>query len=203
MMFLADTEKIYFDDMRAFIKSDLKCDALVTGTIVFGPLGLYAQSDMDFIDAHAYWQHPRFPGRPWDQGNWIVAQKPMTDFVNEATLFRLAAERLAGKPFTVSEYNHPAPLDSQAECVPMLASFAAAQGWNGLWFYTYSHDGDNWGRESLNSFFDIDTNPAKWGFMRAGAAIFRDGWIRPLERETRTIGSPETTGPAGRIPSPA
>jgi hypothetical protein len=32
----------------------------------------------------------------------------------------------------------------------------------------------------LNSYFDIDTNPSKWGFMRAGAAIFREGLVRPL-----------------------
>jgi hypothetical protein len=174
MRFLAETEKAYFDGMRNFIKKDLGCKALVTGTIVFGPLGLYAQSDMDFIDVHAYWQHPRFPGRPWDRGNWIVEQKAMTDYPAEATLFRLAANRLDGKPFTVSEYNHPAPLDSQAESVPMIASFAAAQDWDGVWLYTYSHSSDDWDRKNLNSFFDIDTNPAKWGFMRAGIAIFRD-----------------------------
>ena len=180
MVFLAETEKAYFDEMRRYVKADLGCEALVTGTIVFGPLGLYAQSDMDFIDSHSYWQHPRFPGRPWDQGNWLIEQKPMTDYPAEATLFSIAAERLAGKPFTVSEYNHPAPLDAQAECVPLMASFAAAQDWDGVWFYTYSHSGDAWDRETLSSFFDIDTNPAKWGFMRAGASIFRHGGIPPL-----------------------
>ncbi|MBN2139096.1 MAG: carbohydrate binding domain-containing protein [Sedimentisphaerales bacterium] len=180
MIFLAETEKKYFDLMRNYIKKDLNCKALVTGTIVFGPLGLYAQSDMDFIDAHAYWQHPRFPNRPWDAGDWLIDQKPMTDFPEQATLFRLAAERLAGKPFTVSEYNHPAPLDSQAECVPMIASFAAAQDWDGIWFYTYSHASDDWDRQTMNSYFDIDTNPAKWGFMRAGAAVFRFAGIDPL-----------------------
>jgi len=181
MQFLAETEKAYFDQMRNFIRDDLACKALVTGTIVFGPLGLYAQSDMDFIDTHAYWQHPRFPGRPWDSNNWIVEQKPMTDYPAEATLFQLAAERLLGKPFTVSEYNHPAPLDSQAECVPIIASFAAAQDWDGIWLYTYSHSSDNWERENSNSYFDIDTNPAKWGFMRAGGAIFREAVVTPLE----------------------
>jgi len=181
MIFLAETEKAYFDDMRNFIQKDLGSKALVTGTIVFGPLGLYAQSDMDFIDAHAYWQHPRFPGRPWDAANWLIDQKPMTDYPDEATLFRLAAERLHGKPFTVSEYNHPAPLDSQAECVPMIASFAAAQDWDGVWLYTYSHSSDEWDRQNLSSYFDIDTNPAKWGFMRAGAAIFREAVVSPVE----------------------
>ncbi len=174
MVFLAETEKAYFDGMRDFIKGGLGCKALVTGTIVFGPLGLYAQSDMDFIDAHAYWQHPRFPGRPWDSRNWVVEQRAMTDYPDQATLFRLAAERLLRRPFTVSEYNHPAPLDSQAECVPMIASFAAAQDWDGVWLYTYSHATDGWDREVLSGYFDVDTNPAKWGFMRAGTAVFRD-----------------------------
>jgi hypothetical protein len=180
MCFLAETEKAYFDGMRNFIKNELGCKALVTGTIVFGPLGLYAQSDMDFIDAHAYWQHPRFPGRPWDSNNWLIDQKPMTDYPEQATLFHLAAERLLDKPFTVSEYNHPAPLDSQAECVPMIASFAAAQDWDGVWLYTYSHSSDQWYREILSSYFDVDTNPTKWGFMRAGAAIFREVGVSPL-----------------------
>jgi hypothetical protein len=33
----------------------------------------------------------------------------------------------------------------------------------------------------LNGYFNIDTNPAKWGFMRAGAAIFREAVLTPLE----------------------
>jgi hypothetical protein len=180
LMFLAQTEKAYFDQMYGYIKNDLDCKALLTGTIVFGPLGLFGQSDMDFIDAHAYWQHPSFPGRPWDAGNWLIKQKPMADYPQEATLFGLAAKRLKGKPFTVSEYNHPAPMDSQAACVPMLASFGAAQDWDGIWLYTYSHSSDDWDRKHLYSYFDIDTNPAKWGFIRSGTGIFRAGGLGRL-----------------------
>jgi hypothetical protein len=155
---------------------------MVTGTIVFGPLGLYGQSDMDFIDSHAYWQHPRFPRRDWDPGDWVIEQKAMSDYPEQGTLFQMAAERLAGKPFTVTEYNHPAPLDSQAECVPMIASFAAAQNWDGVWLYTYAHGNAAWDRRHLNSYFDIDTNPAKWGFMPAGAAVFRDESLQPFSQ---------------------
>ena len=180
MLFLAETEKAYFDEMYRYVKRDLGCKALVTGTIVFGPLGLWAQSGMDFIDGHAYWQHPRFPGRPWDGNNWLVAQKAMVDSPAGATLFRLAAQRLAGKPYTVSEYNHPAPNDYQAECVPMLASFAAAQDWDGIWLFTYANGGGDWTDQRLRGFFDMQMNPAKWGFVRAGAAMFRDGGIDPL-----------------------
>ncbi len=169
--FLAETEKKFFDGMYAFLKKDLGVKALVTGTIVFGPLGLYGQSGMDYIDGHSYWQHPRFPGRPWDSGNWLVEQQSMADRPERGTLQRLACESLAGKPFTVSEYNHPAPLDSQAETVPMIASYAAAQGWSGVWLFAYNHNPNSSNAEQITGFFDIHSNPAKWGFMRAGAAI--------------------------------
>ena len=179
MRFLAQTEKTYFDSMRDFVKKDLACKALVTGTIVFGPLGLYAQSDMDFIDSHSYWHHPEFPGRAWDAGNWLVEQAPMVDHPDQSPLFRMAAERLAAKPFTVTEYNHPAPMDSQVECVPLLASFGAAQDWDGLWIYSYSHSNNEWGADRFDNFFDIHANPAKWGFMPVGAILFRDLGVAP------------------------
>jgi hypothetical protein len=180
MRFLAETEKSYFDGMRRLVREEIGSKALVTGTVVFGPLGLWAQSGMDWIDTHAYWHHPRFPGRPWDRSNWLVEQEAMADHPEKATLFRLAASRLAGKPFTVSEYNHPAPMDYQAECVPMIASFAAAQDWDGVWLFAYSHRTDDWDRGAFTSFFDIDANPAKWGFVPAGAAIFREGQLGSL-----------------------
>ncbi|MCG8482717.1 MAG: carbohydrate binding domain-containing protein [Clostridia bacterium] len=177
MMFLAETEKSYFDKMYDYIKHNLGSRANVAGTIVFGPLGLWAQSRMDYIDSHAYWKHPRFPGEPWDMNNWLINQEAMSETPEKSTLIELASERPAGKPYTVSEYNHPAPLDSQAECVPMIVSWAAQQDWNGIWLYTYSHSNNHWDRTQINGFFDIDSNPAKWGFVRGGASIFRESSI--------------------------
>ena len=197
MRFLAETEKAYFDGMRACVKKDLACGALVTGTIVFGPLGLWAQSGMDYVDAHAYWHHPRFPGRPWDPGNWLIEQEAMVDNPERSTLFRLAASRLAGRPFTVSEYNHPAPNDYQAECVPMIAAFGAAQDWDGIWLFAYSHRSGAWDRQYFSSFFDIHANPAKWGFVPAGTAIFRDAGIRPLWDGTTVALAAKADGLAG------
>ncbi len=177
LTFLADTDKRFWDSMYGYIKKDLGATALVTGTIVFGPLGLYGQSDMDFIDAHAYWQHPQFPGRPWDENNWRILQKAMVDSPGEATLFNLACSRLAGKPFTVTEYSHPAPNDYRAECVPEMAAFAAAQDWDGMWFF---ENGNVPASNYITGFFDIGSDPAKFGFLSAGAAIFRGGGIEPM-----------------------
>ena len=182
VLFLVETEKAFWDGMYAYIKDELKCGALVTGTSVYGPGNLYAQSDMDYIDGHAYWQHPEFPGRAWDGSDWRIRQLAMVDHPDQATLPQLAAQRLAGKPFTVSEYNHPAPLDSQAECVPMLAAFAAAQDWDGVWFFTYAHHGDEI-PAFFDNYFDIKSNPAKLGFLPAGAAMFRQGLVGPMPEE--------------------
>jgi hypothetical protein len=55
----------------------------------------------------------------------------------------------------------------------MIASFAAAQDWDGIWLFAYSHSTD-WDRQAFSSFFDIDANPAKWGFVPAGAAIIQN-----------------------------
>jgi hypothetical protein len=186
MRFLAEAEKSFWDGMRTYVKKDLRCGALVTGTIAFGPLGLYGQSGMDYIDGHAYWQHPRFPGRPWDPNDWLVEQKAMTDSPAQSPLFALACERIAGKPYTVSEYNHPAPNDFQAECVPLISAFAAAQDWDGVWLFAYSHRTGDLDRRAFEGFFDIDHNPAKWGFMVPGAVIFRDAGLGALS-DSRVI----------------
>ncbi len=178
--FLAETEKSCFDELRQFVRSDLRCGALVTGTVVFGPASLYTQGDMDYLDAHAYWQHPHFPGRPWDPSDWVVEQQAMVDHPEWATLPALACGRLEGKPYTVSEYNHPAPNDYQAECIPEIASTAAAQDWDGVWLFAYSHAVACEPHDHVDSFFDIDANPAKLGFLPAGAALFRDGLMPPL-----------------------
>jgi hypothetical protein len=84
--------------------------------------------------------------------------------------------------YTVSEYNHPAPNDFQAETVPMLAAWAAAQDWDGVWLFDYWESSEEMQPDRIRGFFDMAGNPAKWGFMRAGAAIFRQGGITPLPR---------------------
>jgi hypothetical protein len=177
LRFLAITEKSFFDGMYHYVKKDLGCTALVTGTIVFGPLGLYGQSDMDFVDAHAYWNHPEFPGRSWDPVNWNVEQTAAVDRPEKSTLIELASERLAGKPFTVTEYCEPAPNDFQSEEVPEIASFAAAQDFDGVWLFDY---GAVPTPDHFENFFDHGGNPSKWGFMSAAAAIYRGGAIQPL-----------------------
>jgi hypothetical protein len=176
--FLQQTEERHYVEMRRFLRDELGVKAPITGTIGFGPLQTMGQARLDFVDAHAYWDHPRFPGRPWDPGNWLIHNRPMVDAPDRATLWRLAATRVAGKPFTVTEYNHAAPNEWQSECVPMIAAFAAAQDWDAVFLFAYSHNAE-WRKGRISSFFDIEGNPAHMALAPLGARIFLGGLLPP------------------------
>ena len=79
--------------------------------------------------SHAYWQHPVFPGRPWDQENWIVQNETM---VNErgGIFTGLALRRVLGKPFCVTEYGNSAPNTHASEGHLLRAAYASLQDWD-------------------------------------------------------------------------
>ena len=178
-VFLAVLESRYFETMRNYVKDTLGYPGLVTGTINFGPLALYGQHTMDFVDSHSYWSHPTFPNTQWSSTNWLVSQKPMSLNPEDATFWKLI--RANGKPYTVTEYNHAAPSDAQAEAIPMIASWAALQDIDGIFIFAYAHGNHFVGDQfRMNGFFDIDYNPSKWTMMKNGALIYRKGLIPPL-----------------------
>ncbi|MCA9264518.1 MAG: carbohydrate binding domain-containing protein [Planctomycetales bacterium] len=179
--FLWDTEQSYWTEMDRFLKQELGVHALVSGTqLSYSPV--HIQSQLDYLDAHAYWQHPRFPNRPWDRRDWYVEDLAM---VNQrgGTLTDLAGRRVAGMPYTISEYNHPNPNSYTAEGLPMLAAMAAWQAWDGVYHFTYSHDTD-FEPTRLSNFFDVKGDPAKLVHMPAAVAMFVRGDLEPAATMT-------------------
>jgi hypothetical protein len=185
--FLLDTERHYMDTMTRFLKEELHLQANVCGSQAsYGGLGgALREARADYADMHNYWEHPHFPRRPWDPADWTIPNTPMTRDRYGGTLKGLAHYRLAGKPFTVSEYNHPAPNDYQAECVPMLAAFAAFQDWDGIYFFDYHDAADRWDEDRIRNFFSISSNPAKMALLPAAAMLFLRGDLAPAAEETR------------------
>ncbi|MGQ9590996.1 MAG: hypothetical protein ACUVYA_11950 [Planctomycetota bacterium] len=178
--FLEDVEKAFFADISRFLKAELGIRAPITGSQADWQ-SLSAFEPLDFVDAHAYWEHPSFPRRAWDARDWTIGNTPMVRRPGRDALTRLAWYRVWGKPYTVSEYNHPAPGDYQVECVPLLCAFAALQDWDGVYIYSYQHGSESWGVERIQSFFDINGNPAKLALLATGAMLFRRADVRPAE----------------------
>jgi hypothetical protein len=172
--FLWDTETRYWAEMQRFLKADLGVKSLLVGTqAVYSPAPI--QSAFDIVDDHAYWQHPHFPGRAWDPGNWRINNVPMAGIEGGGTIADLALRRVPGKPFIVTEYNAPAPNDYQGEAMPLLAAYGALQDWDGIFLFDYGGWDNNWHTDHIDSFFDSRSNPVKLASLISTAAMLRRG----------------------------
>ncbi len=169
--FLYDLENTYWQDMYMYVKS-LGARQPITGTqLQYG--FWYNQANLDYCDIHAYWNHPSFPGRPWDGNNWTVGSKALVNSPADkwATLNRLAAVRVFDRPLTVSEYDHPFPNPYCAEGNVMAFSFAAFQNWSGVFQFAWKHNND-YSNPICNSFFDMASNVGKTAHLPACYAMF-------------------------------
>ena len=97
--FLLDTERAYWTEMQRFLKDDLGVKAPISGTQL-GFSSPIVQSELDYIDDHAYWCHPDAT---------TTRNAPMVNDRWGGCVAMLSARRVAGRPYTVSEYNHPYP----------------------------------------------------------------------------------------------
>lgn len=184
-LFYFELEKRYYLDMYRFLKEELGVHALVEGTNHnYGLPNLWAQSLMDLMDCHAYWQHPHFPRQPWSRTDWFIENTPMLDKPFESTIARLCRSSVLGKPFTVSEYNHPFPNEYGCEAPLLIAAYAALQDWDAVYFYTFGH---RWTDRELSGdvvtgYFDICNEVSKLCQMPLASISFITGAIRPAKR---------------------
>ena len=174
--FLCDTERRYWRDMYGFLKNELHVRSLVCGTQL-GYSSTHVQAEFDYLDNHAYWQHPEFPNRSWDSKDWWINDVALVNSPG-GTLAHLAMGRVKGKPYTISEYNHPAPNSYAAEGFPMIAAFGAFQNWDAVYSFAYSHNRQYEPRR-VEGFFDIKSVPVQLVHMPACVAMFVRGDVAP------------------------
>ena len=183
--FLVDTEMAYTEELIGYVRNDLKAKSLITDSQASysGVAGIHREAAYsDFIDMHAYWEHPRFPNASWSSTDWLIRNSSMVTDKNAGTLARFGQHRVKGMPLTISEYDHPAPSFFCAEMYPMLNAVAAYQDWDGIYHFTFDGPWDN-GR--INGFFSSAGHPLKQIFIPVGAAIFRMGTITPGKNYVR------------------
>lgn len=181
--FLWETEDRYWQGMYHYLKQDLGLKSLVIGTAESYSTPTI-MAGLDVIDGHAYWQHPRFPGRPWDQDNWFIQQRSM---VNErgGLVASLAMQRVQGKPRAITEYCHPEPNDFGVEGYLLLAAYAALQDWDYVGISRYAQKND-WDLRHIRGYFDIDQHPAKMATLLAASTLFTRADVLPA-REQVTV----------------
>jgi hypothetical protein len=181
LAFLYDTEHAATSAIADVVKKELGAKSLVTNTQASygGWYGVLRETSIgDFVDMHGYWQHPSFPSG-WSDKNWSIVNKSQVGADDGGTLASMAVYRVAGYPFTVSEYNTPTPNDHAAETLPLYSAFAAFQDWDAIYFYTYLDFKTSWTADKLVGFFDFAGHPGKLVFAPAAALAFRQALVRP------------------------
>jgi hypothetical protein len=172
--FLWEKEERYWREMRDHLKITLGAQALLMGTVV-GNSTPNLMALFDIVDSHSYWQHPSFEqswGSPW----WIRNSTVLGER-DGGTLSGLSIKRVHGKPFSVSEYNHPFPNSFGVEALPLLAAYAALQDWDAIFGYTYADGSLNWEEDRQVGYFDLQHDPGKILSLIPAAALFRRGDI--------------------------
>lgn len=192
MVFLYDTETQYWTGMEQYLKKDLKAHSLIVGTATgYSPPSIQAR--MDVVDGHAYWHHPHFGHGAWDSVDWIIPNLSMAGDPAGGTLPGLAEHRVAGKPYICSEYNAPAPNTHSSEAFLLLGAYAALQDWDGVFIFAYSHRTNDWDRQRMMGFFDVDQHPTKLVTLPAAVSMFLRGDIsRAVKTVTYSV-SPDAT----------
>lgn len=178
LAFLANLDRTYNRTLLDAVRETNDALLPVTGTQMgFGGMMLIdAQRDLDFFDEHFYVDHYNFPNAAWDGRDWRFRDD--SSLASQwSTFLDVAAARVSGRPYTVSEYNQPWPNTKGAELDPTLAAFASFQDWDAIVHFAYEH-GRTWD-SGVPHGFNLNGDWAK--FVNAGqsALIFRWCLVSP------------------------
>jgi hypothetical protein len=194
--FYMSVEQEFFLGMKSFLQDELGVKSLIVGTadhtywIPNQPL-IHTTSQMDIVDGHVYWEHPAI---------WGHRNTPMVNAPLDSTIVKLSRSAVAGKPFTVSEVNHPNPNEYCAEMIPLLAAYGAFQDWDGIYFYTFEPKaGKNW-QPFVTDHFDITLDPVKMIQMSAGALLFSRPDVTAAKQVVTRTFSMEQVYESARLP---
>lgn len=177
----------FFADMKNYLVNTLGVKVPVVGTNWnIGPGDLISQSEMDYLDNHAYWDHPNFPGVPWSSTDWYISNQSMVTAKTGMSI----ADIFAGtahlrKPYTVSEINSCFPNRYQTESLIFITAYSALHNTDGIMFFEYNGSSD-WTSDRISGYFALHRNPAMMSLMPACAFAFRNNLISPA-RETIKI----------------
>jgi hypothetical protein len=179
LAFLRAVEADYYRAMRRYLKDELGVAALVIGSTGASSL-MSIQAELDVVDNHVYFENPRWRSAPWAWGkrDWDIANVSHVSAASPGGRLRWVAHgRVAGKPYSVTEFNQAAPNVFAGEAPLFLAVHAALQAWDAAYLFAYSHAA-RWNQQFLSG-LDIAEHPTKMVNLLPSALLFRRGDLAP------------------------
>ena len=186
--FLIDTEMATTRRLRDLLKRDLGCRMPVTDSQVnYGSIGgLRRETELsDFIDIHTYWEHPSYSkdakGRV---ERFSIRNTPQVANGNGGCVANLSTWRVDGMPFSVSEYNAPAPNDHSADMFPIFSVIASIQDWDAFYSYTYRDFGRDYANTFIRGYFQLIGRANLLVHLPFAVRLFRERLMPPAANRT-------------------
>lgn len=171
--FIEDVTRDYFTEMNAYVKDELKVRQPISGTQFDFTIGeKRAQADLDYIDHHGYHDHP---AGGWDPMS-IYTNKPMVKITGGSLIDGLVTARVAGRPYTVSEWNNAWPNDYITEGPLLVAAYAGFNDWDSA--MVFGTDGLAW-EPAMSDTFGHASKPHFMAPLMTSAMLFYRGDVAP------------------------
>ncbi|PWM30086.1 MAG: hypothetical protein DBX55_05325 [Verrucomicrobia bacterium] len=171
--FLSDISRKFFAEQKAFLRS-LGVRAMLTDQNFWDgyPVALL-RKNYDIADSHMYFGHPHFIERPWQLPAKVKTESAISEY---GGCIELSASQIAGKPFSITEWNYVNNNDHAAEGAFLMGAYGALHKWDMLCRFAYSHGAIDFSKHAGPiGHFDTNSNPVAALSDRAGALFFLRG----------------------------
>jgi len=185
--FLADVEADFEARAVRFLREDVGLKAPISNMSAWMQppeyQGILAGPTQDYVEMHAYCDHPTFPERQWGLPCRVGCENPVRQRTHSMDSGAMGAtlKRIFGKPFCVTEMNYCGPNPHRAAGGLLFGAEAAVQDWSGVWRFDWAQS--KWGLQEPGSgycgLFDTQSDPLRTASERIAAALFLRGDLAP------------------------
>lgn len=131
-----------------------------------------SNAQLDYIDRHAYWDHPQGGYSPTNRFN----NNPMVKQPAGSTITWMGRQQIEGMPFIVTEWNNCWMNEWIAEAPVLMAAYGSMQDWDGLLQFDYS--GGDWAPRMEGS-FNVGNKPHVMAVRVPAALVFLRNDVPP------------------------
>ncbi len=176
-IFLSEVYGNFYKEQKAFLDS-LGVRAMITDQNFWeGYSVTLMRKNYDIVDTHKYYGHPSFIEKPWS----LPAKMKNTSSISEyGGCISLSDCQIAGKPFSITEWNYVNNNDHCAEGAFLVGAYGSLHRWDMLCRFAYAHATVNFADPVWTTIY-FDANIVSLFSDRAGALFYLREDVKPSD----------------------
>ncbi len=185
--FLADVEADFEARAVKFLRGEIGLKAPISNMSAWMQppeyQGVLAGPTQDYVENHAYCDHPTFPEKAWGLPCLVGKENPVRQRLHSMGSGAMGGtlKRIFGKPHCVTEFNYVAPNPHRGAGGLLFGAEAAAQDWDGAWRFDWasSKSGVEAPGTGYCGLFAFNCDPLRQASDRIAQMLFVRGDLAP------------------------